>query len=32
VWEGETTYPHFIGEAAYNKLNIAFAGAHKTQI
>jgi aspartoacylase len=32
LWEGETTYPHFIGEAAYNKLNIAFAGAHKTQI
>ena len=31
-WEEETTYPHFIDEAAYNKLNIAFAGAHKTQI
>ncbi|WP_395344729.1 aspartoacylase [Ningiella sp. W23] len=26
-WEGETVYPHFIGEAAYDGLNIAFATA-----
>lgn len=31
VWEGEDTYPHFIGEAAYNRLNIAFATAEKIQ-
>lgn len=29
LWEEETTYPHFIGEAAYNHLHIAFATSAK---
>jgi aspartoacylase len=29
LWEGELTYPHFIGEAAYDHLNIAFATSTK---
>ncbi|MFT6269261.1 MAG: aspartoacylase [Alphaproteobacteria bacterium] len=29
LWEGELTYPHFIGEAAYDHLNLAFATANK---
>jgi aspartoacylase len=29
LWEGELTYPHFIGEVAYDHLNIAFATASK---
>lgn len=29
LWEEETTYPHFIGEAAYAHLNIAFATSTK---
>ncbi|MFT4652548.1 MAG: aspartoacylase [Kangiellaceae bacterium] len=29
MWEKEQTYPHFIGEAAYDHLNIAFATASK---
>jgi aspartoacylase len=29
LWEGEETYPHFIGEAAYDHLNIAFASSQK---
>ena len=29
TWQEETTYPHFIGEAAYYKANIAFATASK---
>jgi aspartoacylase len=28
-WEGKQTYPHFIGEAAYDHLNLAFASADK---
>jgi aspartoacylase len=28
-WEGKQTYPHFIGEAAYDQLNLAFATADK---
>ena len=31
-WEGETTYPHFINEAAYYPSNVAFATASKTEI
>ncbi|MDT0593510.1 aspartoacylase [Glaciecola petra] len=29
LWEEETTYPHFIGEAAYSHLDIAFATSTK---
>lgn len=29
LWEGKQTYPHFIGEAAYDHLNLAFASADK---
>ncbi len=29
LWEGEETYPHFIGEAAYDASNIAFTRANK---
>lgn len=29
VWEGDTIYPHFVNEAAYHKLHIAFASATK---
>ncbi len=29
VWQGKTTYPHFIGEAAYDHLKVAFATADK---
>jgi len=29
AWEGKQTYPHFIGEAAYDHLNLAFATADK---
>lgn len=29
LWEGKQTYPHFIGEAAYDHLNLAFATADK---
>lgn len=29
LWEGKETYPHFIGEAAYDHLNLAFATADK---
>jgi len=29
LWEGNASYPHFIGEAAYDHLNIAFATADK---
>nr|WP_136250312.1 aspartoacylase [Ningiella ruwaisensis] len=29
LWDGETVYPHFIGEAAYDRLNLAFATADK---
>ncbi|MBT1450523.1 aspartoacylase [Glaciecola sp. XM2] len=32
IWEEDTVYPHFIGEAAYNKLHLAFATAYKTSI
>lgn len=32
VWEGATTYPHFINEAAYHKANVAFATADKIDI
>lgn len=28
-WEGKQTYPHFIAEAAYDHLNVAFATADK---
>lgn len=28
-WGGKKTYPHFIGEAAYDHLNLAFASADK---
>lgn len=28
-WTGQDTYPHFIGEAAYHKLHIAFATSTK---
>ncbi|GLR71053.1 aspartoacylase [Agaribacter marinus] len=31
-WEEDTTYPHFIGEAAYHHLDIAFATAKKIDI
>ncbi|WP_414828235.1 aspartoacylase [Alteromonas sp. H39] len=27
LWDGDTTYPHFINEAAYHKLHVAFATA-----
>lgn len=27
LWDGDTTYPHFINEAAYHKLDVAFATA-----
>ena len=27
LWEGDATYPHFINEAAYHKLDVAFATA-----
>lgn len=29
LWEGEKTYPHFIGEAAYDHLHLAFASSTK---
>jgi len=29
LWEGKKTYPHFIGEVAYDHLNLAFATADK---
>ena len=29
LWEGDITYPHFIGEAAYDHLHIAFATSTK---
>jgi aspartoacylase len=29
IWEEEDTYPHFIGEAAYNHLHLAFATSSK---
>ena len=32
VWHGDTVYPHFINEAAYHKLHVAFATAVKTQL
>ena len=32
LWEGETTYPHFINEAAYHKYNVAFATSDKFEI
>ena len=32
AWQGETIYPHFINEAAYHKLHVAFATANKTQL
>ena len=31
-WEGETTYPHFINEAAYHKYNVAFATSDKFEV
>jgi aspartoacylase len=31
VWQGDPVYPHFIGEAAYDKQNLAFATANKCQ-
>lgn len=30
-WEGNDTYPHFIGESAYNHLHLAFATANKCE-
>jgi len=32
AWHGETIYPHFINEAAYHKLHVAFATATKAQL
>lgn len=32
IWQGNDTYPHFIGEAAYDHLHIAFATADKIQL
>lgn len=32
LWEGETTYPHFINEAAYHKLHVAFATASRIML
>lgn len=32
LWEGETTYPHFINEAAYHKLHVAFATASRVTL
>ncbi|MBO1256432.1 aspartoacylase [Alteromonas sp. 5E99-2] len=32
LWEGETTYPHFINEAAYHKYNVAFATSDKFEV
>lgn len=33
VWEGtEPTYPHFINEAAYHKLDVAFATSNRIEI
>ena len=29
LWDEEDTYPHFIGESAYNHLHLAFATANK---
>lgn len=31
-WQGDTTYPHFINEAAYQHLQVAFATAEKITI
>ncbi|GGF67115.1 aspartoacylase [Alteromonas lipolytica] len=31
-WQGDTIYPHFINEAAYHKLHVAFATATKAQL
>ncbi|MFC4700277.1 aspartoacylase [Glaciecola siphonariae] len=31
LWEGDTVYPHFVGEAAYDKQNLAFATAQKCE-
>ncbi len=31
-WQGDTVYPHFVNEAAYHKLHVAFATANKTQL
>lgn len=32
VWEEETSYPHFINEAAYHKSNVAFATADLIEV
>ncbi len=32
TWHGDDTYPHFIGEAAYNHLKLAFATADKIKL
>ncbi|MDC8830168.1 aspartoacylase [Alteromonas gilva] len=32
TWEGDTIYPHFINEAAYHKLHVAFATAVKATL
>lgn len=31
-WQGNIVFPHFINEAAYHKLHVAFATATKTQL
>lgn len=31
-WEGDTFYPHFVNEAAYHKLHVAFATAVKATL
>lgn len=31
-WQGDTIYPHFINEAAYHKLHVAFATATKASL
>ncbi|NVK54791.1 MAG: aspartoacylase [Alteromonadaceae bacterium] len=32
TWQGDTIYPHFINEAAYHKLHVAFATAIKATL